>query len=136
MQGKGSEDTTGSRKALAIICGATAICYSSVANNIVGGDGCGGVKDGAGHVAAIFNSTVITLTVSYALHSGKIGKSWGKVCRACENGNVELKIIDDATSEAKGEPSQKLAKAYPCPEDNVSGLGSYRLRLGERSSVS
>ena len=53
--------------------------------------------------------------------------------QACERGEVEtsLAIMADAMKRAKGEQSLRMARAYRYIQENSSGIGDYRLSLGE-----
>jgi hypothetical protein len=106
---------------------------SRVGDTIVGGDGAAWVKEGASYVNGRFQLDRYHLNRELCAALGHDDKIRGKVWQACESGKVELglQIMVDAMKETKGEQARRIAKAYHYLEENRSGLGDYRLTLGE-----
>lgn len=106
---------------------------SRVGDTIVGGDGARWVKEGASYVNGRFQLDRYHLHRELTKALGKDQETKGKVWRACESGDLEtgLQIMADALRQARGEQAQRIARAYHYLQENSSGLGDYRLRLGE-----
>ena len=106
---------------------------SRVGDTVVGGDGAAWVKEGASYVNGRFQLDRYHLNRELCAALGHDGKTRGKVWQACESGKAELglQIMVEAMRKAKGEQAQRIAKAYHYLEENRSGLGDYRLTLGE-----
>ncbi len=68
---------------------------------------------------------------------GRTGKTKGRVWQACEHGDAAagLGIIAEAMKKVRGEQSLRMARAYRYIHENSSGLGDYRLSLGEEGRM-
>jgi hypothetical protein len=106
---------------------------SRVRDTVVGGDGAAWVKEGASYVNGRFQLDRYHLNRELCAALGHDEKTRYKVWQACESGKAELglQIMVEAMREAKGEQARRIAKAYHYLEENRSGLGDYRLTLGE-----
>jgi hypothetical protein len=106
---------------------------SRVRDTIVGGDGAGWIKEGASYVNGRFQLDRYHLNKELCAAFGRDSQTKGLVWQACERGELEisLAIMADALKEAKGEQSLRIARAYRYIWENSSGIGDYRLSLGE-----
>ncbi len=110
---------------------------SRIRDSVVGGDGAGWVKEGASYVNGRFQLDRYHLQKELCLALGRERQTKGRIWEACEHGEVAvgLKIISETMQRAKGEQLQKLARIYRYLQENSSGLGDYRLELGEEGQT-
>ena len=108
-----------------------------VKDTIVGGDGAGWIKEGARYVNGRFQLDRYHLNKELCFAFGRDSQAKGMVWQACERGEVEisLAIMADAMKKAKGEQSLRMARAYRYIQENGSGLGDYRMSLGEEGKT-
>lgn len=108
-----------------------------VGNTIVGGDGAGWIKDGAGYVNGRFQLDRYHLHRELCTALGKDRETKSKVWRAIEQGELEtgLRILAEAKSKARGEPAQRIGHAYSYLLENRCGLEDYRRGLGEEGKM-
>jgi hypothetical protein len=104
-----------------------------VRDTIVGGDGAGWIKEGASYVNGRFQLDRYHLNKELCSAFGRDSQTKAMVWQACERGEVDisLAIMAEAMKRAKGEQSVRMARAYHYIQENRSGLGDYRLSLGE-----
>ena len=109
---------------------------SSVRETIVGGDGAGWIKEGARYVNGRFQLDHYHLNRELTTALGQDKATKARVWRACEQGDIKnaLQIMAIAAGQARGEPAQRITKAYHYLYDNRSGLEDYRLKLGEEGT--
>ena len=110
---------------------------SRVRDTIVGGDGAGWIKEGAGYVNGRFQLDRYHLNKELCSAFGRDNQTKGRVWQACESGEIEisLAIMADSMKRAKGEQLLRIAKAYHYVLENSSGIGDYRLSLGEEGKT-
>jgi len=108
-----------------------------VRDTIVGGDGAGWIKEGASYVNGRFQLDRYHLNKELCSAFGRDSQTKGSVWQACERGEVEigLAIMAEAMKRAKGEQSLRMARTYRYIQENSSGLGDYRLSLGEEGKT-
>jgi hypothetical protein len=108
-----------------------------VKDTIVGGDGAGWIKEGASYVNGRYQLDRYHLNKELCSAFGRDSQTKGAVWQACERGEVEvsLAIMADAMKRVKGEQSLRMARAYRYIQENSSGLGDYRLSLGEEGKT-
>lgn len=106
---------------------------SRIGETIVGGDGAGWVKEGAGYLNGLFQLDRYHLNRELTAALGRDKETKGKIWQAIVQGNIEsgLGILADSISRARGEQAEKLAHLYRYLWENKSGLADYRLRLPE-----
>ena len=106
---------------------------SRISDTVVGGDGAAWVKEGASYVNGRFQLDRYHLNRELCAALGHDGETYRKVWQACESGKTELglQIMFEAMRKAKGKQAQRIARACHYLEENRSGLGDYRLTLGE-----
>jgi hypothetical protein len=106
---------------------------AGVEDTIVGGDGAGWIKEGASYVNGRFQLDRYHLNKELCFAFGRDSQTKGMVWQACEQGEVEvsLAIIGNAMKRVKGEQLLRMARTYRYIQENSSGLGDYRLSLGE-----
>ena len=106
---------------------------SRVGRPIVGGDGAEWVKKGASYIGGRFQLDRYHLNreLTQALGLDKATKR--VVWQACECGQVEvaLAVLAEAGQRSRGEEALRIARAYRYLSENKSGIGDYRLELGE-----
>lgn len=104
-----------------------------VEDTIVGGDGAGWIKEGTSYVNGRFQLDRYHLNKELCSAFGRDSQTKGMVWQACERGEVaiSLAIMADAMKRTKGEQSLRMARAYRYIQENSSGIGDYRLSLGE-----
>lgn len=108
-----------------------------VKDTIVGGDGAGWIKEGASYVNGRFQLDRYHLNKELCFAFGRDNQTKVKVWQACERGEIEnsLAIMAEAMKKAKGEQSLRMARAYRYIQENSSGIGDYRLSLGEEGKT-
>lgn len=108
-----------------------------VKDTIVGGDGAGWIKEGASYVNGRFQLDRYHLNKELCFAFGRDNQAKGMVWQACERGDAEasLAIIAEAMKSTKGEQSLRMARTYRYIQENISGLGDYRLSLGEEGNA-
>lgn len=106
---------------------------SRVGETIVGGDGAAWVKEGASYINGRFQLDRYHLNRELCAALGHDEETRNKIWRACDSGKTELglQLMIEAIRQAKGGQAQKIAKVYHYLDENRSGLGDYRLELGE-----
>jgi hypothetical protein len=109
---------------------------SNVGETIVGGDGAGWIKAGARYVNSRFQLDQYHFNRELTTALGQDKETKERVWRACEQGDIKnaLQIMADAVGQARGEPAQRITKAYYYLYDNRSGLAVYRSKLGEEGT--
>lgn len=102
-------------------------------DTIVGGDGAGWIKDGASYVNGRYQLDRYHLHKELCSAFGRDNQIKGRVWAACERGEVVigLGIMAEALKKARGEDAIRIARAYRYLNENSSGIGDYRLALGE-----
>jgi hypothetical protein len=108
-----------------------------VGDTIVGGDGAEWIKEGARYVNGRFQLDRYHLNKELCYAFGRDRKTKGAVWQACERGEVKtsLAIMGDSMKKAKGEQALRMARAYRYIQENSSGLGDYRMSLGEEGKT-
>lgn len=109
---------------------------ANVKDTIVGGDGAGWVKEGAGYIGGRFQLDRYHLNRELTAALGCDRDTKRRIWQACKSGerDLSLQLLAEAVSKAKREQSARLAKAYHYMWDNRSGLIDYRLRLGDQTN--
>jgi hypothetical protein len=104
-----------------------------VGDTIVGGDGAGWIKDGAGYINGRFQLDRYHLHRELCTALGNDRETKSKVWRAVEQGELEtgLRILAEAKNRARGELAQRIVHAYGYLLENRCGLEDYRRGLGE-----
>jgi len=107
---------------------------ASVTDTVVGGDGARWVKEGASYIGGRFQLDRYHLHRELTAAFGRDNEMKSQVWHACQRGDVEtaLRVVANANRQAKGDQAQRLARAYNYLKENATGLGDYRLALGER----
>lgn len=107
---------------------------SRVGETIVGGDGARWVREGAEYVNGRFQLDRYHLHRELTTALGKDRETKAKVWDACERGEVEtcLQIMAEAMRTVRGEQAERISRAYNYLLENSSGLGDYRLALGDQ----
>jgi hypothetical protein len=110
---------------------------SRVGDTIVGGDGAGWIKEGASYVNGRFQLDRYHLHRELCSAFGRDNQTKGMIWAACERGEVEigLGIMAEAMKKASGKEALRIARAYRYLNDNRSGVGDYRLKLGEEGKT-
>jgi len=108
-----------------------------VRDTVVGGDGARWIKEGASYINGRYQLDRYHLNKELCSAFGRDSQTKGSVWQACERGEVEigLAVMAEAMKRAKGEQSLRMARAYRYIQENSSGLGDYRLSLGEEGKT-
>jgi hypothetical protein len=110
---------------------------ASVKEPTVGGDGARWVKEGAGYIGGRFQLDRYHLNRELTAALGRDRDTKGRICHACETGEVDtgLRILAEAMSKAKGEQAARLAKAYHYMQENRSGIPDYRTQMDKERGL-
>jgi len=110
---------------------------SKTKDTIVGGDGARWIKDGASYVNGRYQLDRYHLHKELCSAFGRDNQIKGRIWAACEQGEVVigLEIMAEALKKAKGEAAIRIARAYRYLYENSSGVGDYRLSLGEEGKT-
>jgi hypothetical protein len=110
---------------------------SRTKDTIVGGDGAGWIKDGASYVNGRYQLDRYHLHKELCSAFGRDNLIKGRIWAACEQGEVVtgLGIMAEALKKARGDEALRIARAYRYLYENSSGIGDYRLRLGEEGKT-
>ena len=100
---------------------------------IIGGDGAGWVKEGAGYLGGRFQLDRYHLNREITAVFGRDKATRDSVWQAMAQGKIEsgLEIVAYSVSRARGEQAEKMSHLYRYLWENRSGLVDYRLNLGE-----
>ena len=107
---------------------------AGIANIVVGGDGAGWIKAGAGYMGGRFQLDRYHLHKELCFAYGRDHQTKSKIWQACEQGKatLALAIIAESRQMVKGEQLRRIDRVYNYLEENNSGLGDYRLNMGEQ----
>ncbi len=110
---------------------------SRIQDTIVGGDGAGWIKDGASYLNGRYQLDRYHLHKELCSAFGRDKQIKGRIRAACEQGEVMLglEIMAEAMKKARGDAALRIARAYRYLSENSSGVGDYRLRLGEEGKT-
>jgi hypothetical protein len=106
---------------------------SRIRDTVVGGDGAGWIKEGASYVNGRYQLDRYHLHKELCAAFGRDNQIKGRIWTACERGEVAigLGIMAEALKKARGDDAIRIARAYRYLNENSSGVGDYRLGLGD-----
>jgi hypothetical protein len=106
---------------------------SRIQDTIVGGDGAGWIKEGAGYVNGRYQLDRYHLHKELCSAFGRDNLIKGQIWSACERGDVTtaLGIMTETLKRTRGEEALRIARAYRYLDENSCGVGDYRRTLGE-----